>query len=115
MANNLNSYLKKATAEGWAIPHFNVATLEQLRGIVDAAASLKAPIMIGTSETERQIFAPEAAAAIVAAYEDKFCIPLFLNADHTHSVALAKAAVDAGYASVHIDLSKRPFAENVRG
>jgi fructose-bisphosphate aldolase, class II len=115
MATNLNAYLKKATAEKWAIPHFNVSNLEQLRGVVDAAASLKAPVMIGTSENERAVFTPEAAAAIVAAYEDKFCVPLFLNADHTHSVALAKAAVDAGYPSIHIDLSKRPFAENVAG
>jgi fructose-bisphosphate aldolase class II len=112
---NLNAYLKKATAEHWAIPHFNVCNLEQLRGIVDAAASLKAPVMIGTSEGERAIFTPEAAAAIVAAYEDKFCVPMFLNADHTHSVAAAKVAIDAGYHSVHIDLSKLPFAENVAG
>ncbi len=115
MTASLNSYLKKATSEGWAIPHFNVSTLEQLRGTVDAAAQEKAPVMIGTSEGERAIFTPEAAAAIVAAYEDKFCIPLFLNADHTHSVSAAKTAIDAGYPSIHIDLSKLPFAENVRG
>jgi len=30
-------------------------------------------------------------------------------------VALAKAAIDAGYSSIHIDLSKLPFAQNVAG
>jgi len=112
---NLNTYLCKATLEHWAIPHFNVSNLEQLRAVVDAAAELKAPVMIGTSEHEREIFTPEAAAALVAAYEDKFAVPLFLNADHTHSVALAKAAIDAGYASIHIDLSKLPFGQNLKG
>jgi fructose-bisphosphate aldolase, class II len=112
---NLNAYLRQATAGHWAIPHFNVSNLEQLRAVVDAAAELKAPIMIGTSEHEREIFSPEAAAALVAAYEDRFCVPLFLNADHTHTVAGAKAAIDAGYSSVHIDLSKLPFAKNMSG
>jgi len=115
MPNGLNSCLRAATAGRWAIPHFNVSNLEQLRAVVDAAAELKAPVMIGTSEHEREIFTPEAAAAIVAAYEEKFCVPLFLNADHTHSVGLAKAAVDAGYPSIHIDLSKLPFDQNVKG
>lgn len=115
MPSDLSVYLKKATAEHSAIPHFNVCNIEQLRGIVDAAAQLKAPVMIGTSEGERGIFTPEGAATLVAAYEEKFCVPLFLNADHTHTVAAAKLAIDAGYGSIHIDLSKLPFAENVRG
>jgi len=71
--------------------------------------------MIGTSEGERAIFTPEGAAALVAAYEEKFHIPLFLNADHTKSVAAAKEAIDAGYPSIHIDLSKLPFDENIKG
>lgn len=115
MSSILSAYLKKATAEHWAIPHFNVCNLEQLRGVVDAAAQLKAPVMIGTSEGERGIFTPEGAAALVAAMEEKFCVPLFLNADHTKSVAAAKAAIDAGYPSIHIDLSKLPFEENMKG
>lgn len=115
MKASLNNYLRRATAEGWAIPHFNACNLEQLRGIVSAAAELHAPVMIGTSEGERALFAPEAAAAMVRIYSEKFNVPLFLNADHTHSVALAKAAIDAGYPSVHIDLSKLPFEENVAG
>ena len=115
MPTSLNNYLRRATAELWAIPHFNACNLEQLRGIVAAAAALRAPVMIGTSAGERAIFTPEAAVAIVKIYSEKFGAPLFLNADHTHSVALAKAAIDAGYSSIHIDLSKLPFAQNVAG
>ena len=115
MPISLNNYLRRATTEGWAVPHFNVCNLELLRGIVAAASGLRAPIMIGTSEGERAIFTPEAAVAMVRIYSEKFGVPLFLNADHTHSVALAKAAIDAGYDSIHIDLSKLPLAENIKG
>ncbi len=115
MPASLNSYLNRATSEGWAVPHFNVSNLEQLRGVVAAAAALRAPVMIGTSEGERIIFTPEAAVALVRAYAKKFDVPLFLNADHTKSVIAAKIAIDAGYPSIHIDLSKLPFSENVAG
>ncbi|RPI70918.1 MAG: class II fructose-bisphosphate aldolase [Desulfobacteraceae bacterium] len=115
MSYDLSVYLKKATADKWAIPHFNVCNLEQLRAVANAAAELRAPVMIGTSEGERALFTPEGAAALVAAYEEKFCVPLFLNADHTKNVASAKAAIEAGYSSVHIDLSKLSFAENTKG
>jgi len=72
MPTSLNNYLRRATAELWAIPHFNACNLEQLRGIVAAAAALRAPVMIGTSEGERAIFTPEAAVAIVKIYSEKF-------------------------------------------
>jgi fructose-bisphosphate aldolase, class II len=111
----LSKYLLRATAGHWAIPHFNASNLEMFRAIAEAAAAMNAPVMIGTSEGERAAFLPEAAAALARVYGKKFGVPIFLNADHTHSVAAAKAAVDAGYPSVHIDLSKVPFAENVRG
>jgi fructose-bisphosphate aldolase class II len=115
MSLSLNNYLRRATAEGWAVPHFNVCNLELLRGIVAAASEMRSPVMIGTSEGERAIFTPEAAVAMIRIYSEKFNVPLFLNADHTHSVAAAKAAIDAGYPSIHIDLSRQPFAANVAG
>ncbi len=111
----LSKYLSKATAGKWAIPHFNVANLEMFRAVAEAAAAMNAPVMVGTSESERAALVPEAAVAIARAYAKKFGVPIFLNADHTHSVSGAKAAIDAGYSSVHIDLSKLPFAENISG
>ena len=115
MPASLENYLRRATTEGWAVPHFNVCNLELLRGIVDAAAELRAPVMIGTSEGERAIFTLPAIVGLIRAYSLKFDLPLFLNADHTKSVAAAKIAIDAGYSSIHIDLSKLPLAENIKG
>ena len=42
-------------------------------------------------------------------------MPVFLNPDHSHSVESAKEAYDAGFDSVHIDLSKLSFKENIEG
>ena len=112
---NLQQYHEKALKEGWAIGHFNVSNLEQIRAIVEAAAALKCPVMIGTSEGERKYIGPKQAAAVVKSLRQETGLPIFLNADHSKSVDSAKAAVDAGYDSIHIDLSALPYEENLKG
>ena len=43
---------------------------------------------------------------------EEFDFPIFLNADHTHSLASALEAVKAGFDSVVFDLSTLPLNEN---
>ncbi|MBI4691988.1 MAG: class II fructose-bisphosphate aldolase [Candidatus Terrybacteria bacterium] len=113
--NNLNEILEKASKEHWAVGHFNVSNLEQLRAIMEAAKELKAPIMIGLSEGERKAVGLKQAVALVKAFQEEYGLPVFLNPDHSKSVELAKQAFDAGFDSVHIDLSKLSLAENIKG
>jgi fructose-bisphosphate aldolase class II len=111
----LKSLLFTASSEGWALGHFNISNLEQLRAILNAARELRSPIHIGTSEGERKFIGLRQAVHMVEAFREESGLPIFLNADHSKSVSEAKAAVDAGYDSIHIDLSAKPFEENVRG
>jgi fructose-bisphosphate aldolase, class II len=53
------------------------------------------------------------AAAAVHALRDEFDYPIFLNADHTHSLPSAEEAVKAGFDSVVFDRSELPFDQNV--
>lgn len=111
----LDDILQKATKEGWAVGHFNISNLEQLRAIMEAAKELKAPIMIGLSEGERKAVGLKEAVALVKAFREEYGIPVFLNPDHSHSVESAKTAFDAGFDSIHIDLSALPYEENLKG
>lgn len=111
----LKEILTQATADGWALGHFNASELDQMRAIVEVCADLKTPVMIGTSEGERAHIGLLEAVALRDALRAEFTIPIFLNADHTKSVAVAKEAIDAGYDSIHIDLSKLSFEENIQG
>jgi len=115
MQNNLNEILQRATKEGWAVGHFNISNLEQLRAIMEAAKELKAPIMIGLSERERKAVGLKEAVALVKAFREEYGLPVFLNPDHSHSAESAKEAFDAGFDSVHVDLSALPYEENLRG
>lgn len=112
---SLKSVFEKARREGWAVPHFNISNFELLKAVVEAAHEKASPLLIGTSEGERDYIGLETAVALVRAYRETYAFPLYLNADHSYSVETAKAAVDAGYDSIHIDLSKKPLAENIAG
>jgi fructose-bisphosphate aldolase class II len=111
----LSKILRNATENHWAVGHFNISNVEALRAIMDAAKEMETPIMIGVSEGERAFLGLKQVVALIRAFRDEYGIPVFLNADHSRSVESAKAAFDAGFDSVHIDLSKLPYRENLRG
>lgn len=111
---NLRDYLVDSDAKGYALPHFNVSDLSALRAIVFAAKELNKPVMIGVSEGERQFVGVKEIAALVKAYKEELNLPIFLNADHTHSLEGIKAAAEAGFDEVLFDGAKLPFEENLR-
>jgi len=116
MKNNLNEILAKATGEHWATGHFNISNLEQFRAIMEASKNVGAPMaMIGLSEGERKFVGLKQAVALGRVFEEEYEMPVFINPDHSHSVEAAKAAFDAGFNSIHVDLSKLPFEENMAG
>ena len=110
----LNDYLKQAKEGGYAIGHFNFATEDVLKGIVEASRDAGAPcVMVGTSEGEAGFVGIKEAVALVRALRDDFNYPIFLNADHYKSFDKCKEAIDAGYDSIIIDASKLPNEENI--
>lgn len=112
--DTLQQILQKATAEHWAVGHFNISNLEQLKAIIEAMKARGAYAMIGLSEGERKHVGLNVAVAIAKAYEEELGIPIFLNADHSKSVETAVAAADAGFNSIHIDASEHPYEENIQ-
>ena len=110
----LSEILRKALQGEWAVPHFNFSNLEILKAVAEAAREAHSPVMAGTSEGERNFVGLPEAVALVKSFRGEG-IMIFLNADHTKSVAAAKKAVDAGYDSVHIDLSIKSLEENISG
>lgn len=113
MKITLAEILLEAQKSNRAVGHFNISNLEQLRAILEAAKKFNAPIMIGLSEGERKFVGLKQAVAMVLAFVGEYGLPIFLNPDHSHSVESAKEAFDAGFNSVHIDLSKLPFRKNI--
>jgi fructose-bisphosphate aldolase class II len=111
--DTLRDVLARLEREGAGLGHFNVADVVLLKAVVAAAAETRLPVLVGASEGEREFFGTRQIAALVKSLREETGLPIFLNADHTHSLKKAVDAADAGFDSVTIDFSALPFEENV--
>ena len=109
----LRNVLTRLQQQGAALGHFNVADLVLLQAVVAAAVEVRVPVMVGASEGERDFLGTHELSALVKVMRGEHDVPIFLNADHTHSLAKAVEAARAGFDSVVIDFSALPFDQNV--
>jgi len=109
----LRNVLTRSQQQGEALGHFNVADLVLLKAVVAAAVEVEVPVIVGASEGERDFLGTYELAALVKVIRGEHDIPIFLNADHTHSLAKAVEAARAGFDAVVIDFSAFPFDKNV--
>jgi fructose-bisphosphate aldolase, class II len=112
--HSLQDLLRETQETGKAIGHFNVSDLVLLKAVFGAARELNVPVVVGLSEGEREFVGTRQIAALVRSLRDEFDFPIFLNADHTHSLAKAVEAAKAGFDSIVFDMSALPFDENAR-
>jgi fructose-bisphosphate aldolase class II len=97
-----------------AIGHFNVADLVLLKAVIAVARELNVPVLVGASEGEREFLGTRQIAALVHSLREEFDFPIFLNADHTHSLPKALEAAKAGFDAIVFDLSTLPLEENAK-
>jgi len=111
---DLRNVLQQSQKNGVAVGHFNVADFVILKAVFASAQELKVPVIIGVSEGERKFLGVRQIAALVRSLREEFDLPIFLNADHTHSLMKAIEAAQAGFDAIVFDLSALPIEENVR-
>lgn len=111
--DTLRNVLTRSEQQGTALGHFNVADLVLLKAVVAAAAEVRIPVIVGASEGEREFLGTYELAALVKIMPGEHDVPLFLDADHTHSLAKAVEAARAGFDAVVIDFSALPVDQNV--
>src|SRR5262249_13092543 len=109
----LTDVLKESDNKRVAIGHFNFSELVVLKAAGDAATALGVPVVMGGSESERACVGVRQAAALVRSLREEKGLPIFLNADHTHSLAKAEEAARAGFDMIVFDASEKPLEENV--
>src|ERR1700747_3555932 len=105
---SLRDLLQETEKSGIAIGHFNIADLVLLKAVFGAARELHVPVIVGLSEGEREFVGVRQIAAFVRSLREEFDFPIFLNADHTHSLAKAVEAANAGFDSIVFDMRALP-------
>jgi fructose-bisphosphate aldolase, class II len=109
----LRQVLSEALQNKVAVGHFNVSDLSGLKAVFESAHALNVPVIVGLSEGERAFMGVREAAAAVKALRQEYDYPIFLNADHTHSLAGAEDAARAWFDSIVFDRSELPFDQNI--
>ena len=109
----LHDVLCEAQKNKVAVGHFNVSDLAGLKAVFESARQLSVPVIVGLSEGERAFMGVREAAAVVKVLRQEHDCPIFINADHTHSLASAEDAARAGFDSIVFDRSELPFAQNI--
>jgi len=110
----LREVLEQAEKSRVAVGHFNISDLIALKAAFDAARDLRVPVIVGVSEGERKFMGVRQVSAVVKSLREEYDFPIFLNADHTHSLPAAIEAAKAGFDWIVFDVSTLPFDENVR-
>lgn len=90
----------------YAIGAFNIDNQETLIAIARAAKKLKAPVMVEVSQGEVDALGLHNVRDLVDNYKQEFGIEMYINLDHSPSVAAAKAGIEAGFEFIHIDVSQ---------
>src|SRR3989344_9288648 len=103
---SLKEVIADAGKRGTAVGHFNISELGALKAISEVALEISksrniaVPVIIGTSEGEREFLDIHDAVALVRDLREKHGQEIFLNADHTRSLEKVKEAVEAGYDAI---------------
>src|SRR5215468_3274446 len=108
----LHNVLEQAQKNGVAVGHFNIADFSILKAVFASAQELNVPVIVGASEGERKFLGVRQTAALVRSLREEFDFPIFLNADHTHSLGKAEEAARAGFDAIVFDASAQPFEQN---
>ena len=85
-----------------------------MKAVFESATDQNVPVIVGASEGERQFLGVRQIAAMVKSLREECDFPVFLNADHTHSLASAMEAAKAGFDWIVFDVSTLPLEENIR-
>ncbi len=104
---------RKAYEGGYAIGAFNVNNMEIVQAITEAAAEVKAPVILQASAGARKYAKSVYLRKLVEAAVEDTGLPIALHLDHGADFETCKDCIDSGFTSVMIDASSKSLAENI--
>ena len=105
--------LLDAQKNGYAVGAFNVENMEMVMAVLAAAQETGSPVIMQTTPGTLKYAGLDFYFANIRAAAERTRIPVVCHLDHGNSFELACAAFRAGYTSIMIDGSKKPFEENI--
>jgi ketose-bisphosphate aldolase len=115
----LKELLAAAKKGNYAVGAFNFNGYEDAEGIVLGALQAASPVIIMASQGAAQYIGLEETVGIAQGIVRRMAregksVPVCLHLDHATDYDYIKAAIKAGYSSVMVDASAKPYEENIR-
>ena len=105
--------LRQARASRTAILAANFYNAETLRGVLEAAAELRQPVILQLTRSTLDYLGLPVAVAMGRAAIDHYGVEAWLHLDHALSVDLVATCLAAGFDSVMIDASEASLEDNI--
>lgn len=110
---NMKKMLHEAALGGYAVPSFNVSTLETLKGIIQAAEVERSPLIVAITPKFLNYFGPEFFCPMAVNVLRQATVPVALHLDHGKTMDDIMIAIRGGFTSVMIDGSLHSFEDNI--
>ena len=114
MLVNMNEVLRPAKKNRYAVGLFNAVNLELARGIINAAESLRSPVIMGTAEVLLPYGPLEEVSYYLIPMAKKASVPVVVHLDHGLTYDTCIKALELGFSSIMYDCSTDSYEENVR-
>jgi fructose-bisphosphate aldolase class II len=114
MLISFKEILEDAFQRKYAVGAFNCLSLENVMGAMQAAEELRSPVILQLAEVQFPYSPLAMMAPIFLEAAEKASVPVAVHLDHGQSFDTCAKAIKAGFRSVMIDGSSKPFEENIR-
>ena len=109
----IKELLLQCQKEGTAVLATNFYNFETLTAVMKAAQDVEAPVMLQLTRSSIDYMGLDVAVRMARQAISDYGLQGYIHLDHGGSVELVQRCLDAGFDSVMIDASEKPFAENV--
>lgn len=110
---HMRDMLAHAYENKYAVGAFDLVSLDFLEAIVQGAEQRRAPVILSLAESHFEYFDFELAMAATVAAARRARIPVAIHLDHGLSLDSAVRGIRFGCNGVMVDMSTRPFEDNV--
>ena len=113
-STTLKEKFKELQLKRQALLATNFYNFETLKGVLQAARSVKNPIILQLTRSSIEYMGLPVAIELAESMLKYYEVEGWIHLDHGDSYELVARCLDAGFHSVMIDASEKPFDENVK-
>jgi len=110
---SMTKMLIKAREGKYAVGAFNILDYNSMKVVVETAQELHSPVIIQTSEKTVRFWGFNPIVSWVKELTQNTTVPVAIHLDHCKDLSFIQNCIDAGWSSVMIDASSKPFDENI--